>query len=184
MTIWQAERTLEDVERRIDLDRAIAMLPERTMAVLASRFNLDGEGDGATLEAIGLIFNVQRERIRQIEAKALRLLKHPTCRLSDYKRPCYRTESLAWRVQEKDEQRRAAERAAHLKAYQKRQAEITRKAQFFEFSARAMSECPTLVLAANQRAKMRREAAEAAFMAGRAARQAAWDRLQQSLSIK
>ena len=42
------------------------------------RFGLTDDGCPRTLEEVGAIFNVTRERIRQIEAKALRKLRHPT----------------------------------------------------------------------------------------------------------
>ena len=45
--------------------------------VLKLRFGLD-DGHPRTLEEVGKVFAVTRERIRQIEAKALRKLKHPT----------------------------------------------------------------------------------------------------------
>jgi RNA polymerase primary sigma factor len=45
--------------------------------VLKLRFGLD-DGQPRTLEEVGKVFNVTRERIRQIEAKALRKLRHPT----------------------------------------------------------------------------------------------------------
>lgn len=51
-------------------------LPVREQEVLKLRFGLD-DGYSLTLEEVGLIFNVTRERIRQIEAKALRRLRHP-----------------------------------------------------------------------------------------------------------
>ncbi|MBO5607784.1 MAG: RNA polymerase sigma factor RpoD [Treponema sp.] len=51
-------------------------LPPREQEVLRMRFGLD-DGYSLTLEEVGLYFNVTRERIRQIEAKALRRLRHP-----------------------------------------------------------------------------------------------------------
>jgi RNA polymerase primary sigma factor len=54
----------------------LATLPEREQEILKMRFGLDG-GYSLTLEEVGLIFDVTRERIRQIEAKALRRLRHP-----------------------------------------------------------------------------------------------------------
>ncbi|GMO47848.1 MAG: hypothetical protein Ta2B_30010 [Termitinemataceae bacterium] len=54
----------------------LATLPPREQEVLKMRFGLD-DGYSLTLEEVGLCFNVTRERIRQIEAKALRRLRHP-----------------------------------------------------------------------------------------------------------
>ena len=60
-------------------------LPEREQEVLKMRFGLD-DGYSLTLEEVGLYFNVTRERIRQIEAKALKRLRHPkrSRKLKDY----------------------------------------------------------------------------------------------------
>jgi RNA polymerase primary sigma factor len=58
------------------LDTVLATLPSREQEVLKMRFGLD-DGYSLTLEEVGLYFNVTRERIRQIEAKALRRLRHP-----------------------------------------------------------------------------------------------------------
>ncbi|MBQ3648387.1 MAG: RNA polymerase sigma factor RpoD, partial [Spirochaetia bacterium] len=60
-------------------------IPPREQEVLKMRFGLEG-GYPLTLEEVGLYFNVTRERIRQIEAKALRRLRHPKrrCKLEDY----------------------------------------------------------------------------------------------------
>ncbi|MCM1320717.1 MAG: RNA polymerase sigma factor RpoD [Bacteroides sp.] len=54
----------------------LATLPPREQEVLKMRFGLD-DGYSLTLEEVGLYFNVTRERIRQIEAKSLRRLRHP-----------------------------------------------------------------------------------------------------------
>ena len=51
-------------------------LTEREKKVLRLRFGI-GDGYPRTLEEVGTIFNVTRERVRQIEAKALRKLRHP-----------------------------------------------------------------------------------------------------------
>ncbi|MDS8151564.1 sigma factor-like helix-turn-helix DNA-binding protein, partial [Streptococcus pneumoniae] len=50
---------------------------DREENVLRLRFGLD-DGKMRTLEDVGKVFNVTRERIRQIEAKALRKLRHPS----------------------------------------------------------------------------------------------------------
>jgi RNA polymerase primary sigma factor len=54
----------------------LSTLPAREQEVLKMRFGLD-DGYSLTLEEVGLYFDVTRERIRQIEAKALRRLRHP-----------------------------------------------------------------------------------------------------------
>ncbi|MGP1586870.1 MAG: RNA polymerase sigma factor RpoD [Treponemataceae bacterium] len=54
----------------------LATLPAREQEVLKMRFGLE-DGYSLTLEEVGLCFDVTRERIRQIEAKALRRLRHP-----------------------------------------------------------------------------------------------------------
>ena len=58
------------------LHSILATLPPREQEVLKMRFGLD-DGFSLTLEEVGLYFDVTRERIRQIEAKALRRLRHP-----------------------------------------------------------------------------------------------------------
>ncbi|MDR2663334.1 MAG: RNA polymerase sigma factor RpoD [Treponema sp.] len=67
------------------LSGVLSTLPAREQEVLKMRFGLD-DGYSLTLEEVGLYFNVTRERIRQIEAKALRRLRHPirSRRLKDY----------------------------------------------------------------------------------------------------
>ena len=67
------------------LRSVLSTLPAREQEVLKMRFGLE-DGYSLTLEEVGLYFNVTRERIRQIEAKALRRLRHPkrSRRLKDY----------------------------------------------------------------------------------------------------
>ena len=67
------------------LKEVLGTLTEREQKVLTLRFGLE-DGRSRTLEEVGREFNVTRERIRQIEAKALRKLRHPTRskKLKDY----------------------------------------------------------------------------------------------------
>ena len=58
------------------MDDVLATLTERERKVLTLRFGI-GDGYPRTLEEVGKIFNVTRERVRQIEAKALKKLRHP-----------------------------------------------------------------------------------------------------------
>lgn len=62
---------------RQHIEEALKTLTDREAKVLKMRFGL-GDGNEHTLEEVGQQFKVTRERIRQIEAKALRKLKHPT----------------------------------------------------------------------------------------------------------
>ena len=68
------------------LDEVLKTLNDREEMVLRYRYGLD-DGSQKTLEEVGKIFNVTRERIRQIEVKALRKLRHPSRRkkLEDYR---------------------------------------------------------------------------------------------------
>ncbi len=59
------------------LDKVLSSLTEREEKVLRLRFGL-GDGYPRTLEEVGSVFNVTRERVRQIEAKALRKMRHPS----------------------------------------------------------------------------------------------------------
>ena len=59
------------------LNDVLISLSERERKVLELRFGL-GDGYSRTLEEVGRQFQVTRERIRQIEAKALRKMRHPT----------------------------------------------------------------------------------------------------------
>lgn len=67
------------------IEEVLHTLTEREEKVLRLRFGID-DGRSRTLEEVGIIFGVTRERIRQIEAKALRKLRHPSRskRLAEY----------------------------------------------------------------------------------------------------
>ncbi len=67
------------------INSVLNTLPAREQKVIRMRFGLD-DGYSHTLEEVGYVFKVTRERIRQIEAKALRRLRHPTRsrKLKDY----------------------------------------------------------------------------------------------------
>lgn len=67
------------------VDQVLGTLSDRERRVLKERFGLD-DGRPKTLEEVGRMFQVTRERIRQIEAKALRKLRHPSRgnKLRDY----------------------------------------------------------------------------------------------------
>ena len=68
-----------------ELDDVLETLTDREERVLRLRFGLE-DGRTRTLEEVGKEFDVTRERIRQIEAKALRKLRHPSRsrRLKDF----------------------------------------------------------------------------------------------------
>ncbi len=69
--------TVIHISLREQIEEALKSLTEREAKVLKMRFGL-GDGNEHTLEEVGQQFKVTRERIRQIEAKALRKLKHPS----------------------------------------------------------------------------------------------------------
>ena len=77
----------EKIKLRKEIDEVLATLTDREQKVIRLRFGIPKEGDPDydgiearphTLEEVGKEFNVTRERIRQIEAKAIRKLKHPS----------------------------------------------------------------------------------------------------------
>ena len=83
-----AQDPFEQVARGMLKDQVMEVLGSltpRERKVLELRFGLE-DGRSRTLEEVGREFNVTRERIRQIEAKALRKLRHPTRsrKLKDY----------------------------------------------------------------------------------------------------
>jgi len=70
----------EEVSRGLlksQLDRILSELPDKEKRVILLRFGLE-DGRERTLEEVGLEFNLTRERIRQIEEKALKKLRHPS----------------------------------------------------------------------------------------------------------
>jgi len=73
--IWSYNYGIKTLLRE-DLEGVLATLSPRERDVLRLRYGID-DGRMKTLEEIGQIFDVTRERIRQIEAKALRKLRHP-----------------------------------------------------------------------------------------------------------
>ncbi len=79
------EGNVESVMLREHIDALLGDLKERERQVIVLRFGLE-DGHPRTLEEVGREFNVTRERIRQIEAKALRKLRHPSRsrKLKDY----------------------------------------------------------------------------------------------------
>mmetsp|Transcript_21819 Transcript_21819/g.19879 ORF Transcript_21819/g.19879 Transcript_21819/m.19879 type:complete len:406 (-) Transcript_21819:2148-3365(-) len=63
---------------RVEIRRAMGVLSEREAQIVEMRFGLTADGTQFTLEEIGKLFNVTRERIRQIEARALSKLRSPS----------------------------------------------------------------------------------------------------------
>ena len=74
-----------DTLMREQLEEVMATLTDREQQVIRMRFGLE-DGHPRTLEEVGREFHVTRERIRQIESKALRKLRHPSRsrKLRDY----------------------------------------------------------------------------------------------------
>lgn len=64
--------------RKTDIDKVLSTLSPREKKVLQMRFGLSPYSRPMTLEEVGLAFDVTRERIRQIESKAIRKLRHPS----------------------------------------------------------------------------------------------------------
>jgi RNA polymerase primary sigma factor len=73
---YPEQEMVEEDMARVMTDKLDSLTP-REAKVLRLRFGFDG-GGGRTLEEVGAIFKVTRELIRQIEARALRKLRHPT----------------------------------------------------------------------------------------------------------
>lgn len=73
----EIEKKVEYDELRAEINRVLSNLPYRQQEIIKMRFGLGNE-EPKTCEEIGEIFNVTRSRIQQIEAKALRKLRHPS----------------------------------------------------------------------------------------------------------
>lgn len=71
------DKVVGDNMLRKQLFALVDKLPSREAKVIKLRFGLE-DGEAKTLEEVGKIFNITRERIRQIEAKALKKLRHPS----------------------------------------------------------------------------------------------------------
>jgi len=73
----QPDEIVNEIMMREGIEGSLKTLTSRERRVIELRFGLDGNGS-RRLEDVGLEFGVTRERIRQIEAKALRKLRHPS----------------------------------------------------------------------------------------------------------
>ncbi len=83
---YSVEEIVLNMDLRNKLEEILDTLDDRSKDVIIKRFGLNGQ-EPMTLEEIGEIYNVTRERIRQIESKALRKLRHPS-RSKKYKAYC------------------------------------------------------------------------------------------------
>jgi RNA polymerase primary sigma factor len=70
-------RSANEILRQKEVEKALVTLSDREAEIIRLRFGI-GTGYPRTLEELGRIFNVTRERVRQIEAKAIRKLRHPS----------------------------------------------------------------------------------------------------------
>ncbi len=93
------EGDVESVMLREHIDALLGDLKERERQVIVLRFGLE-DGHPRTLEEVGKEFNVTRERIRQIEAKALRKLRNPvrSKRIRDFCRGIYSAAEITRRT--------------------------------------------------------------------------------------
>jgi RNA polymerase sigma factor (sigma-70 family) len=80
-SIYRLELITGVKKTNVDLDNAIEemlkTLSEKEAMVISLRYGFD-DGEAKTLEEVGRMFGVTRERVRQIEAKAIRKLRHPS----------------------------------------------------------------------------------------------------------
>ena len=64
---------------RENIDLAMEMLTDREKQIISLRYGLDKNRNGMTLEDVGQMMNITRERVRQIEFKGLEKLRHSSC---------------------------------------------------------------------------------------------------------
>ena len=80
LNVFYGDDVCEEIEQRAlreTLERLMGELKDREREILKARYGFE-DGVEKTLEEVGQMFGVTRERIRQIESKALRKLSHPT----------------------------------------------------------------------------------------------------------
>lgn len=76
-TEYHPHRRIYSILRKREIEKVLSGLSEREAKIIILRYGLDG-GYPRTLEEVGQIYGITRERVRQIEAKAIRKLRHPT----------------------------------------------------------------------------------------------------------
>ncbi len=84
-SIQSPEDAFQSEALREQVNKMLKELPEREEAIVRMRFGLDGTGNVKTLEEVGKIYGITKERVRQIEGKAIRRLKHVISTKQEYK---------------------------------------------------------------------------------------------------
>jgi RNA polymerase primary sigma factor len=79
------QKRVEEQHQRTDVARWLSTLNEREAGILKMRYGI-GTGEPATLDEVGLAYRVTRERVRQLEAAALKKLRHSplSVQMQDY----------------------------------------------------------------------------------------------------
>ena len=75
--VKKSDDAAQEFLRRAEVEKVLSSLTDREAKILKLRFGI-GTGYPRTLEEVGRIFKVTRERVRQIESKAIRKLRHPS----------------------------------------------------------------------------------------------------------
>ena len=84
-TIQSPEDAFQSEALREQVNRMLKELPEREEAIVRMRFGLDGTGSVKTLEEVGKLYGITKERVRQIEGKAIRRLKYVISTKQEFK---------------------------------------------------------------------------------------------------